>query len=256
MRNVIEFLKNKNVEDVIYNNLGYICQSGSHIFGTNNEDSDLDYRGIVLPNEDYIIGLKEFNHLKLVEGEGNLNLSDDLDVELFSLKKFIMDLYKGHGIAFEMLFVNDNFIKFTDDRLKPIFNKKELFLSKSFAFHYLSMNNQFERRIDIKVGNIKNPLSIDRIEKYGYETKNASKAIQHLRLLNDFLNTGELNFYREDREELKSIKRGEFSLEDIKYEINTRRPEIESLIENSNMERKPDFIKINELYKELVKQFI
>lgn len=257
MENKIKgFLKSRNVDEYIKNNIGYICQSGSYITGTNNEDSDLDFRGIVLPDEDHILGLKQFTHLKLAEGEKNINLSGDMDLELFSLRAFVDQLYKGHVTPIEMLFLEDRFIYLMDDRLKIIRDNKDLFLSKSVVFHYLSMNKQFEKRIDIPVGNIRNPLSVDRIVKYGYETKNASKAIMYLRIMNHFLKSGELVFYRDDKDELKSIKEGNISLDKIINEINYLRLETESLLEDSLLPKVPDFTEVNGLYKDLIKQYI
>jgi hypothetical protein len=256
LKKVNDFLNIKNVEEDIINGIGYVCQGGSHIFGTNNENSDMDLRGVILPVEDYVLGLKEFDHLKFSEGSNNINLKDDMDVEFFSFKHFIKGLYNGHGIPLEMFFVDEKFILSKDNRLKDLFENKDLFISKSIAFHYLAMNKQFEYKIDIPVGNIRNPLSIERIEKYGYETKNASKAVQHLRVVLHLLLKNELNFYREDRTELLNIKEGKVDLKLVKEEIEVTRKEIESLLKTSILPKKPDFEKVNFLYKKIIKELI
>lgn len=253
---VKEFLTGRNIESDVINNIGYLCQGGSHIFGTNNIDSDLDLRGIILPTEDHIIGLKKFDHLKLAEGQNSINLQGDMDVEFYSIPHFIDSLYNGHGIPAEMLFVNDLFKYHVSDELKVLFDNKDIFLSKSLAFNFLAMNKQFEYRIDIPVGNIKNPLSIKRIETHGFESKNASKAIQHLRLVKELALSSTLNFYREDRAYLLDVKHGNVELDLIKKEIKELKIEIEELLELSKLPRYPDFEKVNSLHKDLIRKFI
>jgi predicted nucleotidyltransferase len=55
------------------------------------------------------------------------------------------------------------------------------------------------------------------VVKHGYDTKNAAHLIRLLRMCVEFLADGEMRVYRtHDAEELKAIKRGEWSLEDVK----------------------------------------
>ena len=255
-KKVQNFLKEREVPKDIYENIGYMCHAGSNIFGTNNKDSDVDLRGIVIPTEDYILGLKEFEHLKKAEGEGNINLSNDLDIELYSLKKVMLEALGGHCIPFEMLFLSNEMKIHQDDKLKKLFDNKEIFLSKKFVKHYLAMNKQFEYKIEITKEKLKNPLSINRIEKFGFETKNASKAIQHFYLLKEFLDTNEIIFYQKEREHLLNVKEGKVSLDLIKKEINELKIEVEGKLKNSTMQEKPKFEDVNQLYKDIISGLI
>jgi hypothetical protein len=57
------------------------------------------------------------------------------------------------------------------------------------------------------------------VRKYGYDVKNAAHLIRLLRMGIEFLETGRLRVFRdEDGEELISIKRGEWSLAEVKAE--------------------------------------
>jgi predicted nucleotidyltransferase len=256
LKKVEKFLEKREVSKDIYENIGFLCEAGSNIFGTNNKDSDIDLRGIVIPQEDYIIGLKEFKHLKKAEGEGSINLSEDLDIELYSLKNFILEAYEGHCIPFEMLFLPDGKIIHQDDRLNKLFNEKDIFLSKKFIKHYLAMNKQFEYKIEITAEKLKNPLSINRVVQFGFETKNASKAIQHFYLLNEFFDTNQVTFYRKEREHLLNIKEGRVSLDLIKQEIKELRNEVEDKLKMSKMQEKPKFEDVNKLYKDIISELI
>lgn len=55
------------------------------------------------------------------------------------------------------------------------------------------------------------------VVKHGYDTKNAAHLVRLLRMCVEFMGSGEMQVYRTtDAEELKAIKRGEWSLERVK----------------------------------------
>lgn len=55
------------------------------------------------------------------------------------------------------------------------------------------------------------------VVKHGYDTKNAAHLVRLLRMCAEFLQTGTMNVYRtHDADELKAIKRGEWTLDDVK----------------------------------------
>lgn len=59
------------------------------------------------------------------------------------------------------------------------------------------------------------------VRALGYDAKNAAHLIRLLRMGLEFLETGELQVFRwQDAEELKAIKRGEWSLDDVKNEAD------------------------------------
>ena len=83
--------------------------AGSHLFGTNTEKSDHDYKGVFLPDaEDILLG--KFNQvLKENTNKTNTkNTQDDIDIELYSLDKFLTMLYQGQTVAWELLFTPDD----------------------------------------------------------------------------------------------------------------------------------------------------
>lgn len=85
--------------------------AGSHLFGTNTENSDHDYKGVFLPEADDIL-LGKFNqtiHQK-TNKSNTKNTKDDVDIELYSLDKFLTMLYQGQTVAWELLFTPDSHI--------------------------------------------------------------------------------------------------------------------------------------------------
>jgi hypothetical protein len=79
------------------------------------------------------------------------------------------------------------------------------------------------------------------VEKNGYDTKNASHLIRLLRTGIEFLDTGRVNVFRQDAEELMAIKRGEWTLEEVKRESNRLFGEASLARARSNLPEKPDY---------------
>ncbi len=95
------FLKeNKNL------NIIFLCKFGSHLYGTNTEESDQDYKGVFLPTiGECILGNapKSFS-FKSNKEEGK-NSKEDTDIELYSLQYYLKLLQKGDTGALDMLHV-------------------------------------------------------------------------------------------------------------------------------------------------------
>jgi hypothetical protein len=85
------------------------------------------------------------------------------------------------------------------------------------------------------------------MEKYGYDTKNAAHLIRLLRMGMEFLKDGELNVTREDASQLLEIKRGEWTLEQVKAEAERGFNLAEQAYLASNLPKYPDVDKINKL---------
>jgi len=60
---------------------------GSHLYGTDSEDSDLDYKGVFLPSKgEILLGRipKSYSN-STKKGNEERNTSDDIDTEIYSL---------------------------------------------------------------------------------------------------------------------------------------------------------------------------
>jgi predicted nucleotidyltransferase len=68
------------------------CRTGSHLYGLNNENSDEDFVGVFIPNEEYILGLKnidEVDNSTKKSSKTGRNTKDDVDEKLYSRKKYL-----------------------------------------------------------------------------------------------------------------------------------------------------------------------
>lgn len=89
------------------NNLIVKMEFGSTVYGTTVPTSDVDVKGVYLPNSrDIIFGtaLPSINK-NTKKGSDSKNTADDKDEEYYSLKKYVDLLLEGQTVALDMLFV-------------------------------------------------------------------------------------------------------------------------------------------------------
>ena len=92
------------------------------------------------------------------------------------------------------------------------------------------------------------------VDKFGYDLKNAAHLIRLLRMGAEFLKDGELYVHRDDAQQLLEIKRGEWTLEQVKAEADKWFALSEQAYINSTLPKSPDLAKINELSVTIIRQ--
>ena len=113
-------------------------QFGSHVYGTNVETSDKDYKGVFLPSQrGLILGMPE-KHINNSTKKDNAvkNSSTDVDFELFSISNFLKLIVEGQTGQIDMLFVPEKFYTMEPHPLwlEIMANRDKLIHSKTSAF--------------------------------------------------------------------------------------------------------------------------
>lgn len=109
-----------------------MANAGSHLFGTNTENSDRDINGVFLPDTKDILLGTIVDPLKFTTGdERSKNTNKDIDWEVFSLKNFIHMLAQGQTAALELLFTPKEMITKSSEVWEEIQMHRKMFLSKN-----------------------------------------------------------------------------------------------------------------------------
>ena len=141
----------KQLKPLINGKLIYLSQYGSHLYGLNTENSDLDFRGVYIPTLDDIILKKDKDEInteleiKLYGGEQTIYSNDDIDavpiwdkkkvdVKIFSLQKFIQLCSKADTNALDLLFSYNPERK---DIQQYVYNKEQYYESGILAHPYI-----------------------------------------------------------------------------------------------------------------------
>jgi predicted nucleotidyltransferase len=127
----------------------YLTVIGSHLFGLDNPNSDIDIKGIFLPS---INDTKQFKPEIIdfsTNDSGSKNTKEDLDIELISVHKFFKLLKNGDTNAYDILFsmFSTHNVLFEDREIINIFkdNYKDLISSnsKSFLSYIVSQTKKY-----------------------------------------------------------------------------------------------------------------
>jgi uncharacterized protein len=200
------------------------CRTGSHLYGLNNENSDEDFVGVFLPNEEYILGLKsidEIDNSTKKSSKTTRNTKDDIDEKLYSINKYLHLCLQNNPNIVELLFTDKrNEIIMTDEwsELKLNFDK---FISKRVYHTFKGYAFSQKKKLTVKR---------DRYNSLGESISNMKKifSIEELndpkRGLTEF-EASELNktlkYYKGEKNNCESFHKGmhiKIIYEKLKYE--------------------------------------
>lgn len=180
--------------------------AGSHLYGTNTPESDVDLRGVVLPKPEEIIGLARFEQQEKHGGEDTL---------YYSLPRYIQLLLKGNPNVMEWMHADKNDYLVWGKIPAELWANRDRFLSKKLGLAALGYLNGMTKNMHF--GGPTRDLGAKRkalVEKYHYDTKNAGHAVRMAREIAELFETGIFNVKRtKDREELIAIRNGSLTLE-------------------------------------------
>ena len=118
--------------------VAYVIKSGSMLYGTNSATSDTDYIGIFIPTKESVLLKRDPEHLCITTGQANQkNTQDDIDIQLWSIYKFLNLVQKGETGALDLLFsfnaehINDILVTADSTFFEYFRSSTPLFVSKN-----------------------------------------------------------------------------------------------------------------------------
>lgn len=240
-------------------NIIYETIVGSFAYGVNTTDkSDYDILGICIPKKEIIfphlngeiIGFdKQIKKFEQFQAQHIFIGKKEYDLTVYNIVKFFRLAADCSPAIVESLFTPVNCILHITSIGNKIRENRHLFLSKKI-FHTLKgyafqqLNNIFNKKYE----NANEGRKKD-VEKYGFSTKAAYHTVRLLNECEDVLITGDLDLQK-NREQLKSIRRGEWTAEQIKNYFNDKERLLEELYVTSN--KIPDKIREKEIKQLLI----
>lgn len=128
----------KELREKLGNRLCFICFGGSHAYGTNIETSDIDIRGVCLPNTDALIGLNKFYQEEQKD--------EDTDVVIYEFSKFVRLAMDNNPNVIEML-GNREYLVFNEVG-QMLLDNVNLFLSKRCINTFMGYATAQLRRLE------------------------------------------------------------------------------------------------------------
>jgi len=127
----------------------YITVSGSKLYGTDNENSDTDYKGIFIPSVEDVLLKRDKSSIDLSTNKTNIkNSKEDVDITLHSIHSYFNQLSKFETGAADVLFsmFRKDTIIYETPESKTIKDNYKLFLNKnmkSFIGYALGQTKKF-----------------------------------------------------------------------------------------------------------------
>ena len=192
--------------------MAYIGGSQAHGAKLGATD-DTDWYGLYIPPPNKVLGLEREEHFVFTTG-GKLggNGPSDVDVCLYTLLKWAGLAAKGNPSALHFLFAP---LEFATETWKRISAQAGLFLAKGHLKPFLGFANDQMKRLLGQKGQ-KNIHRAELEGLYGYDTKYAMHIIRLYGEAKELMEQGRITLPRPNRQELIEIRRGKYTLSEIR----------------------------------------
>ncbi|WP_062494265.1 DNA polymerase beta superfamily protein [Gluconobacter potus] len=180
--------------------------AGSRAYGTSVDTSDTDIRGVYAARLRHM--LSPFRKDTHRSGEG--------DTFFYELSRYISLLCKQNPNLVEILWAHPDDVQAMSGAWRLLVDARHDLLttevsSRYRGFAFRSMETLNRRRRELLEGAEPRPLE----KAYGYDTKAAAHVIRLLRTCREILDEGVVHVRRPDAAELRAIREGAVSLDDI-----------------------------------------
>jgi len=252
-------------QEWILDNLQYMTIMGSQSYGINHENSDTDIYAVTIPPKEYVYPsmfgyiygfdiFPTFNQFQVQFKKGQKK--DHLDVVIYSITKYFSLVFDNNPNMIDSLFTPDNCVLICSSLFKKVRSQRHLFLHKGcfhkFKGYAYSQLRKIKTNPDERVSEERKEL----ITKFGYDVK---FALHIFRLLNECeqILTGQSLNLQQNKEELKLIRQGFYSLSEIHQRFKDRELQLENLYNNSSLPwgKETNQDKIKELLTLVLEEF-
>lgn len=225
--------------------------TGSFAYGMSGNASDIDLISICIPPVDMV-----FPHTTgYIDGFGprpqnfevfqkhhiiDTSKQKEYDVTIYSIVKFFNLAYDNNPNIIDILFLPDRCITFQNEIGKLIRQNRHLFLSKKCFYKFIGYAySQLN-----KIGSTRKREEL--VEEFGYDVKFASHTLRLALQAEQILNEHTLDLEK-NSEILKSVRRGEWKLEEIQSWFKEKEASLNKLYETSTLRYSPAFNEIKTL---------
>jgi len=217
---------------------------GAKVHGTD----DLDIYGVYVEPPEMILGLESFPHFVWsTAGDDRRNGPNDVDVTLYSLKKWAGLACKGNPTALHFLFTKS---VINTPIWSQVRDRREVFLARTCAKQFLGFADDQLKRMAGQKGRGKKGQRPEIEAKYGYDVKAAMHTLRLLYECEELVSEGRITLPRPERDFLIRVRTGKYSIEKVIAMAHKLFAECEEAARNSQLPEKVDRTAVSKLVTE------
>ena len=143
---------------------------GSHLYGLQRPESDLDFQGIFMPTPEDMLGLVRLDNIDestKSASEDRRNTKDDVDDKSYSLNRYVELLIKNNPNIVEVLFATPENVIVSSPEWKELVANKDKFLSKRILNTFVGYATAQKKKLVVKRDRYNSLVqSVDMMEDY------------------------------------------------------------------------------------------
>ncbi len=229
-------------------NIQYETIMGSTAYGVSDDNSDVDVYGFAIPPKEDI-----FPHLRgEIQGFGrqrqrfnqyqqhhvmDKETRKEYDLTIYSIVRYLDLCMECNPNMIDSLFTPRRCVLFSTQLSEMVRDKRHMFLHKG-AWHKFK-GYAYSQIHKIGKANRSNPKRAASVEKYGYDVKFAYHTVRLMAEVEQIMIEHDLDLER-NREQLKAIRRGEWSLDYLKEWFEKKEHVLEEVYAKSDLRHSPD----------------
>lgn len=219
------------------------CLVGSTLHGlVRDSTDDQDEMGVCIEPPDHVIGLRRFEHwVHRTQPEGVPSGPGDLDLVVYSLRKYCALALKGSPTVLLLLYVPDDALVLRDELGERLQALAPSLISRRTGLAFLGYLESQRRGLLAE----QRPASRERetSPEHGYDTKYAMHALRIGHQGRELLETGRITLPVPEplRTQLLEVRHGTVALDRIVTELERLERELQKLTTSSPLAAEPDF---------------
>jgi uncharacterized protein len=233
----------------------HLFVGGSELHGAKvGQTNDTDIYGIYIEPPYEALGLEPHEHFVWsTAGDDRRNRPDDVDITLYSLRKWAGMAAKGNATALHFLFAETREVK--ADTWRKIKAHIGLFLSRNSAKQSVGFADAQFKRLTGEKGSGKKGQRRQYIRAFAYDTKAAMHGLRLLYECLELMKYGKITLPRPERELLIEVRAGVWTFERVLAQGQRLFREVEDALANSPLPQKTDGAMISRLLAQVHLEF-
>lgn len=236
-------------------NLVHLFVGGSESHGAKvSQTDDTDIYGVYIEHPEEALGLNPREHFVWsTAGNERRNGPDDVDLTLYSLRKWAGMAAKGNATALHFLFATPQEVP-TKAWQKVQANAK-LFLSRTSAKQFMGFADAQFKRLTGEKGSGKKGQRPEYICAFGYDTKAAMHGLRLLYECMELMQHGRITLPRPEKHLLIDVRSGAWTFERVLGQAQRLFKEVEDAVASSPLPERVDREAISRLLAQVHLEF-